>query len=87
MDEEEQAYGDLADELNDIGIPMTIEDFHKGFVARAKKFADERQLPWPPSTGDYDRYWEAKIGDPCRRDTDGDGNCPLHRYCSTKTPW
>jgi hypothetical protein len=65
---EEQAYAAIADELNDSpgsyevygGTKPTVDDFNDEIVARAAKYAAENSLPWPPDTGDFDRYWERK---------------------------
>lgn len=58
---DERDYANLADELND-GSPdqLTLEDFAADFVFAARIHARRAELPWPPATGDYDRYCEAK---------------------------
>jgi len=63
MDEED--YASLADEMNDgpphIG-PWKESDWDAEAVAGGKRHAEKHGLPWPPDTGDYDRYYEAKYG-------------------------
>lgn len=62
---EEQAYVDLADEMNDVNATEWWEPgetFESVFDARSRalgaKFAADNGLAWPPTTGDYDRWYE-----------------------------
>jgi hypothetical protein len=59
--QDEEAYASVTDEMND-GTPgqMTREDLDKTIVNRAKQFALANNFPWPPQTGDFDRYYEWK---------------------------
>lgn len=57
---DEYDYASLADELNDVGVTMTIDDFDRRMVVGAKRYADANHLSWPPGVGDYDLYWERK---------------------------
>lgn len=58
---EEESYASLADEMNDPDVgPWVESDWDPQAVAEAKKYAKENDLPWPPQTGDFDRYYEAK---------------------------
>jgi hypothetical protein len=58
-DEEREDYASLADEMNDPDVPAWNEDdWEPTAVANAKKYAKEHNLPWPPRTGDFDRWYE-----------------------------
>lgn len=59
-DEDRDCYAALADELNDHGVDLTIEDFEPRMVASARVYAHAHGLSWPPGIGDYDRLWERK---------------------------
>ncbi len=85
--EDEVSYSAVADELND-GTPgqLTLSDIDKRDLARARAFADLAGFPWPPRTGDFDRYWEWLRKPKCPMDTDGDGNCPVHKNCRIEFP-
>lgn len=52
-----QDWLELADELNDANVEATLEWFDADFVAAAQVQAAEHGLPWPPSVGDYDRWY------------------------------
>lgn len=56
---EERAYAAVTDELND-GTPnqLTLEDLDPEYVRKAKNFATLNNFPWPPQTGDFDRFYE-----------------------------
>jgi hypothetical protein len=56
--DEHDAYSALADELNDVGVEMTVDDFDTSMVAAARRYAERHALRFPPSTGDFDRLWE-----------------------------
>lgn len=53
------AYADLADELNDYDVTMTLDDFDPAFVAAAHRHAAAEGLTWPPGVGDFDRLVES----------------------------
>lgn len=56
---DEEHYASLADEMNDADVPPFNEaDWEPDAVAGAKRYAKAHRLPWPPTTGDYDRFWE-----------------------------
>jgi hypothetical protein len=60
-DEEKEDYASLADEMNDPDVgPWVESDWDERAVASAKRYAKKNHLPWPPSTGDYDRFYEAE---------------------------
>ena len=48
---------DLADELNDVDCEAQLDWFDADWVAVAQSQAAEFDLPWPPSVGDYDRWY------------------------------
>jgi len=54
------AYASLADELNDPGVTLSVRDFDPDMVDLAHQYAKAHGLPFPPSTGDYDRLWETQ---------------------------
>lgn len=54
------AYASLADELNDVGVTLSVRDFDPEMVDRANQYAKANGLAFPPSTGDFDRFWEAQ---------------------------
>jgi hypothetical protein len=59
-DDERESYAALADEMNDADVPPWNEaDWDPQAVAEAKRYAEKNGLPFPPSTGDYDRFYEA----------------------------
>jgi hypothetical protein len=61
MDFEEEAYAGLADEMNDPDVgPWVEEDWDEDAVAAAKAYAERNGLNWPPRTGDFDRWYEAR---------------------------
>lgn len=47
----------LADELNDADCPATLDWFDADCVRDAQAQAEAHDLPWPPSVGDYDRWY------------------------------
>ena len=58
---DEEDYAALADEMNDADVaPWNEDDWDAEAVAGGKRYAKAHGLRWPPSTGDYDRYWERK---------------------------
>lgn len=58
-DEEQEDYANLADEMNDPDVgPWDEADWDERAVASAKRYAEKNNLPWPPSTGDFDRWYE-----------------------------
>lgn len=60
-DPERESYANLADEMNDPDVPAWNEvDWDEQTVAEAKRYAKAHGLRWPPSTGDYDRFYEAR---------------------------
>jgi hypothetical protein len=59
--EEEQDYANLADEMNDPDVgPWVESDWDVRAVANAKRHAEKNKLPWPPQTGDFDRWYDAR---------------------------
>jgi len=60
-----QAWLDLADEFNDANADAQLDDFDPEVVREAEAQARTHDLPWPPSTGDYDRwYGEQRYDEP-----------------------
>jgi hypothetical protein len=58
-DEEMEDYASLADEMNDPDVgPWNESDWDARAVESAKQYARKNDLPWPPSTGDFDRWYE-----------------------------
>jgi hypothetical protein len=58
-DEEREDYASLADEMNDPDAdPWDESDWDARAVASAKRYAEKHDLPWPPQTGDFDRFYE-----------------------------
>jgi hypothetical protein len=58
-DLERESYANLADEMNDPDVGAWNEaDWDPEAVAEGKRYAAAHGLPWPPSTGDYDRFYE-----------------------------
>lgn len=58
-DEEKENYANLADEMNDPDVgPWEDEDWDERAVANGKKYAEKHGLPWPPRTGDFDRWYD-----------------------------
>ncbi len=53
-----QDWLDLADELNDVGVPTQLDWFDADVLREAQAQAATYDLPWPPSTGDYDRWYD-----------------------------
>jgi len=60
FNEEEEAYASLADEMNDGDVVWVESDWDAQAVKQGKEYAIEHDLPWPPRTGDFDRYYERK---------------------------
>lgn len=64
-DAEREDYLSLADEMNDgpphVG-PWNEADWEPESVANAKRYAEKHGLPWPPGTGDYERWFELASG-------------------------
>jgi hypothetical protein len=61
-DTERQDYMDLADEMNDPDIgPWVESDWDPDAVANGKRYANRNNLPWPPGTGDFDRFVEEEM--------------------------
>lgn len=58
--EDREAWLAIADELNDPGVRMTVEDMDALSRVRGERHARAADLPWPPATGDYDRWWEVE---------------------------
>lgn len=59
-----QAWIDLADELNDADADAQLDYFDADVVREAEAQARTYGLPWPPSTGDYDRWHANALPDP-----------------------
>lgn len=58
-DAERESYASLADELNDPDVgPWVEDDWDPTAVAEGKAYAAKNNLPWPPRTGDFDRWYE-----------------------------
>ncbi|MEO1064818.1 MAG: hypothetical protein AAFZ07_25665 [Actinomycetota bacterium] len=58
---EEQAYADLADEMNDADVPYSDwAHFNDDVKDLGARYAAANHLPWPPSVGDFDRWYEMK---------------------------
>lgn len=59
--DDELDYAAVCDELND-GSPsdLTLDELDPGTVAGAERYAAAHGLSWPPSVGDFDRYYESK---------------------------
>lgn len=62
---DEDAYASLADEFNDgtpgmAGEMPKLDDFDETAQIRGERYAKAHSLPWPPETGDYDRFWERR---------------------------
>lgn len=61
---DEESYASLADEMNDPDVgPWNEDDWDPQAVEEAQRHARENRLPWPPRTGDFDRWYEAKHND------------------------
>lgn len=61
-DQLEADYWALADELNDEGVTLTIDDFDDDAVANGKAHAEREGLAWPPPKGQLDWAYEQRIG-------------------------
>jgi hypothetical protein len=66
-DPEREDYASLADEMNDPGpdgkgMVWVEADWDATAVANAKKYAKKFGYPWPPSMGDFDRWYERQYG-------------------------
>ena len=58
-DEDRESYAALADEMNDTDVgPWDEEMWDPETVAAAKRYAKAHDLRFPPTTGDYDRFYE-----------------------------
>lgn len=58
-DEAREDYANLADEMNDPDVgPWVESDWDERAVANARSYAAGHGLPFPPGTGDYDRFYE-----------------------------
>lgn len=58
---DEDDYASLADEMNDPDVdPWDENDWDPISVGNAKRYAEREGLPWPPRTGDFDRWYEKK---------------------------
>lgn len=61
LDLEMESYASLADEMNDPDVgPWNEADWDPEAVAEAKRYAERHDLPWPPRTGDFDRWYESR---------------------------
>lgn len=61
IDMDEESYANLADEMNDPDVGPWVEaDWDEQAVVEAKRYAAANNLPWPPSTGDFDRWYERR---------------------------
>lgn len=61
-DEAREDYANLADEMNDPDVgPWNEDDWDPRAVASAKMYANRHHLPWPPRTGDFDRWYESEL--------------------------
>lgn len=63
IDDDRGAYASVTDELNDGWTyddlpPITLDDLDAGYVRRAERYASTHDYPWPPSVGDFDRFYE-----------------------------
>ena len=52
------SYEMIADELNDGPVPL--EDLDQDMMVEGERHARRHDLPWPPQTGDFDRWLERK---------------------------
>lgn len=57
---DEMYYADLADELNDYDVELTVDDFDRSMVAAAARYAAANGLSFPPARGDFDRFCERR---------------------------
>lgn len=65
---EQEEYGEFeyaacADELNDpYGMITDVEDLDEDYRRLGEAYAKRHGLAWPPVPGDFDRYYERKMG-------------------------
>lgn len=52
-----QDWLDLADELNDVDVEAELDWFDVDVRREAEVQAATYGLPWPPSVGDFDRWY------------------------------
>jgi hypothetical protein len=61
----------LADEFNDPPneqyLTLTLEDFDPHVVKLAESWAQDNGWPWPPSVGDFDRWYAGEFREQCPR--------------------
>ncbi len=62
-----QFWLNLADELNDRDIRSTVDDFEDEMVEAAERWAEKFNWPFPPSTGDFDRWYAGDFYEICPR--------------------
>lgn len=81
FDDIRRDYASLADELNDRGVTMTVDDFDEDMVERAKEYATLVGAPFPPGLGDFDRWWD-------RENNEGwPAPCPRCEYLNQAKAW
>lgn len=79
-----QSWLNVADELNDPDSDMTLDDLNPTYVEEAEAWAQKSGFPWPPSVGDFDRWYAGEFREECPKCLAITPSGPICRRCGAE---